>query len=148
MEENIKKPVIKVLILEDNPDRMKIFRKRFNEIDDIAFMIDHVEMAQDCIEKLSTKQYQIALFDHDLGGEVYVPVDNKNTGSEVARWIAKNPENINKDTPVILHSLNFDGRQNMRSLISYSYDMPAAWTEDNFKLIEDGIREYIKRSEK
>lgn len=92
-----------VLFLDDNDFRCQTFRSfvPFGTI---------VNEAQECIDKLSEKDYDIVLLDHDLGGEVYVNSEEKNTGMEVVRWIVENKPRIGK---VVVHSLNSGAALNM-----------------------------------
>lgn len=128
---------INILVLEDDPSRIVSFQNRFSEMSSGGKIChaEYVDTAQECIEKLSSKKYDIIFLDHDLGGEVYVDEQNKNTGSEVARWLSVNKEQFQKGTPVIVHSLNPAGRANMLNLINNSYEAPFVWTEDIFKKV-------------
>ena len=129
----------RILILEDDPLRIAAFKRRFLEIrDKHPFELDFVDNAQECIEKLSKIKYVLFFADHDLGGEVYVPTDNKNTGSEVARWIKNNPENINKDTIVLVHSYNSQAAITMVEMIPNSLLLPGVWSKDVFARINFG----------
>jgi ActR/RegA family two-component response regulator len=93
----------RVLILDDNEERMKRFKRYFLEMDDKKPYVDYVYTAQECIEKLKQHDYYLACFDHDLGDRVNVPTNDPNTGSEVVRWMWENKPNIEH---VIVHSCN------------------------------------------
>lgn len=130
--------ILKILILEDDMNRVREFTNRFVEFYEETTKcckVDHVETAQDCIDKLSEKEYDCIFLDHDLGGEVYVDEENTNTGSEVARWLRVNKNQFQKDCPIIIHSLNPAGRANMSSLIEGSHEAPFAWTKEVFSKI-------------
>jgi len=125
---------MKILLLEDDPNRVEQFQQRIKELNErnnVASILVHVETAKDCIAQLETDKFQLVLLDHDLGGEVYVPIDNTNTGSEVARWINKNPEKMN-GTSVITHTFNPAGAKNITELIPGCFYVPAIWTKDKF----------------
>jgi hypothetical protein len=94
----------KILILEDSKRRISTFREKSFEANlPTRFFIEYVENAFDCIEKLSKGKYTYLFLDHDLGDREDVPEDDKNTGSEVVRWIEKNKPEIEC---IIIHSMN------------------------------------------
>lgn len=111
---------MKILILEDNEDRIIQFKNNF-----ALYPPTVVENANDAIKQLTDNKWDVLFLDHDLGGSVHVSIDEKNTGSEVARFLKKNPDKI--PGLVILHSLNIDGRKNMKMLIPSSIMVPFAW---------------------
>ena len=120
-----------VLVLEDNPDRIIQFKRRFLEsgISDYDF----VDNFKDCIEKLSIKIYYLVFADHDLGGETYVSTSEENSGSGVVRWMVENDNNTG--AIVVVHSLNPAGRKNMMHMLESKYDcyeIPFVWTKDVF----------------
>jgi CheY-like chemotaxis protein len=117
--------VTKVLILEDDKERHRQFKQRMLEI---GASYDLVENADEAINLLKTKKYDIIFLDHDLGGEVYVSENNKNTGSEVARYLNKNMV----ESIVIIHSLNPIGSEYMQSLIPNSLIVPFVWGNEIF----------------
>ena len=117
------------LVLEDDIERISKFRKcLFN------FQTTYVDSAENCIYMLKNNKYDFIALDHDLGGQVFVPTDEKNTGSEVARWINNNYDNfINKESIIAVHSLNLPAAQNMLDLIPNSKHIPFLWLESVFK---------------
>jgi DNA-binding LytR/AlgR family response regulator len=128
---------MKILLLEDDKNRISQFYERvkeFNERNHVKSELIHVETAKDCIEKLENDTFNLILLDHDLGGEVYVSIDNTNTGSEVARWINKNPEKIH-GAFVITHTFNPAGANNIKDLLPECIYIPAIWMKDKFHKI-------------
>jgi CheY-like chemotaxis protein len=128
---------MKILLLEDDPNRVEQFQQRvkeLNERNNIKFELVHVETAKDCIDKLETDKFKLVLLDHDLGGEVYVDTDNTNTGSEVARWMNKNPDKI-KGVSIITHTFNPAGAKNIVALVPQCGYVPSIWTKDKFHQI-------------
>ncbi len=69
-----------------------------------------VNDAFSCIEKLSSYHWDTVYLDHDLGGEIFVDAKEKNSGSEVVRFIVDKRPSIGK---IIVHSLNPVERKNM-----------------------------------
>lgn len=119
----------KVLVLEDNDERIKEFKKRFLENKcDGTF----VEEASDCISLIEKEEFECIFLDHDLGGKVYVCVNEINTGSEVARWMNSHSHK-NENTPVVIHSFNNVGSAYMNRLIKNSFRIPSIWKENIFK---------------
>jgi CheY-like chemotaxis protein len=107
---------MKILILEDNPERHKIFKK---------FYVEHelciVETSTEAIEILQTHIFDAIFLDHDLGGQQMVE-SGPNTGYEVAKWLEENPEHSCSN--IIIHSLNPVGRDKMKAAIPYARIVP------------------------
>jgi len=103
---------MKILFLDDNKKRIEFF-KQFNPDADI------VENAQDCIKSLKENGiYDLICLDHDLGGEVYVNSENKNTGMEVVRYLEskeyrKYYSSNNVHCFIIVHTWNFKAGEEM-----------------------------------
>lgn len=118
---------MKILILEDDPKRISKFKQNFigRDVD-----VTYVEEAIDAINQIKEHKFDILFLDHDLGGKVYEPIDDPNTGSEVARYINKNPI----DSIVIVHSLSLLGKNNMLNLIKDSIYLPFVWEENVFNM--------------
>ena len=116
---------MKALVLEDDHNRARKFKQRFLER---GWSGIFTETAKEAIEHLKTTDFDIVFLDHDLGGEVFVNTDGSNTGSEVARWMAKNP----KKGYVVIHSLNTPAALVMQRLIPGSYHIPFVWEESIF----------------
>lgn len=91
-----------ILFLDDNPDRYTIFNIRHGANNKITW----VETAEACINKLKSEKFDRVCLDHDLGGDIFVNEYEKNTGSEVVRYIVNNKESIDLDTLFIIHSFN------------------------------------------
>lgn len=123
----LKEKAMKVLVLEDSNQRMMEFRQRFLER---GWIPTFTNTAKDAIENLQTKDFDIIFLDHDLGDEVYVDTSSKNTGSEVARWLNRNP----KSCIVVIHSLNAPAALYMKGLIKGSYHIPYVWKEEIFQV--------------
>ena len=111
-----------ILILEDDPDRVKKFKRKF-----IGNVIEIVDTPADAIFLLEHKEWDVLFLDHDLGGEVYVP-SGPGTGYEVAEWLSKNPDRMPER--VILHSYNDIGRANMKRVLPEAIMMAGVWLEE------------------
>jgi len=107
-----------VLILEDLPDRQKIF---IEKLADCAVII--VDNVSDAIGALDTPGLSAIFLDHDLDGRNGVPFDDPNCGSRVAEYLAVNKPGV----PVIIQSLNPAGAGNMKRILPEAVVMPAAW---------------------
>ena len=114
----------RLLILEDSPERVILFRKNFKNAELVC-----VETSTECIEKLKNEKWWGLFLDHDLGGEIYVESGgDKETGYDVAEFLYNNPEL--KPEYVAFHSLNEPGRKNMKGLIKDGYEHPFIWTKE------------------
>lgn len=97
---------LKILILEDNDWRTKAFKEFLGTHD-----LTCVETASAAIAALQSNTFDLILLDHDLGGLTYVGEADKNTGSEVVRWMV---ENMTAFPPIIVHSHNHDAALSMK----------------------------------
>ena len=120
---------MKVLVLEDSHIRVREFKQRLLEK---GWVGTFVESAMDAIKMLKEKKFDLIFLDHDLGDETYVDTYERNTGSEVARWLNEHPVKA----VVVIHSLNLPAAEYMQSLIKGSYLIPYVWTEERFKAIK------------
>jgi CheY-like chemotaxis protein len=126
-----------VLFLDDSPERAKHFRS-------IVPSAVFVTTAEECIAELGKRQWDYVFLDHDLGGEVYVDTAEKNTGSEVVRWIGKHRPQIGQ---IVVHSCNYDAAMYMViDLIAAGYE---AWAIPwpNLRCDNDLMAELAARQE-
>jgi CheY-like chemotaxis protein len=125
----------RILVLEDNLDRVRAFRQRCLER---GIVMDYAATAAGCIEQLLTLRHDALFLDHDLGDEVFVDSDSPNCGAEVARWLSCRPEQ--QPSIIVLHSLNEPGRARMRAYLPNAIEVPFAWTDERFPL--EGVSDY------
>ena len=69
-----------------------------------------VNTAQECIDRLQIDAYDVVFLDHDLGGQQFQDTREKNSGSEVVRWISEHKPKVGC---FYVHSLNPVERRNM-----------------------------------
>lgn len=101
-----------ILFLDDNPERTKRFLSAYPTAETVT-------TAEECIEKLKTKQYHVVLLDHDLGGEAWVDSSRDDTGMAVVRWIQKNKVEVQH---FIVHSHNTPAGEEMtKKLVDAGY---------------------------
>jgi CheY-like chemotaxis protein len=119
---------MRILIVEDNAERIKAFIDNYTSIAKLSLVLD----TKDAIGTLEENDpFDVIFLDHDLGGETMVQ-SGKGTGYEVAQWLVDNPDKMAQF--VILHSLNPTGRLNMLEVLTDAYgpdrifDGPFAWT--------------------
>jgi len=97
---------IKILVLEDDPKRIETFRSTLGQHDLVV-----ATEAANAIKALQESVFDIIFLDHDLGGQTFVSTADKNTGSEVVRWMC---ENMEVPCQVIIHSLNAPAALDMK----------------------------------
>lgn len=107
---------MKIFILEDNIQRIDVL---------IANLSNHsltiTSNAPDAIDFLTKdSEYDFFLLDHDLGGEIFVDINEPNTGSTVAKFLGGK----NIKGKVIVHSWNTVGAQNMMAHLPKSTHIP------------------------
>lgn len=89
---------MKILILEDDAERTKIFKR--NLIGNEVIVVDNV---QECIDYLKSDEFTAIMLDHDLGGQTYQD-PSEVTGYGVVKWLVANKDRCPKQ--VFVHSLN------------------------------------------
>ncbi len=121
---------MKVLILEDFFYRAKQFKDRFASfgITDIT----HVTRADECIRYISETKYDIIFLDYHLDNMEFEVLALDNTGAKVAGWIKDHPENINRDTLVIIHSGSEHGAAEIKKHLPNTHIIPCAWKKEVF----------------
>ena len=72
---------MKILILEDSKERIKIFKKNLTKYHDLYFF-DNVQDARDALELMGP--WDMLFLDHDLDNRVYVESEEPNTGYQLA----------------------------------------------------------------
>lgn len=122
---------MRVLVLEDNPSRVRAFKCRFAEQGWTALF---THTAQDCIRALQKDAFDYVFLDHDLDGEMQDTSD-PHTGSEVARWWRDAEDHPNRRARVVIHSFNREGAAYMEAAIFGSVYVPGVWLPDEFTLI-------------
>lgn len=94
--------MMKILILEDNPERMKYFKEKFKNNADII----HTEYSETAITYLKQVEFDIVFLDHDLGGK-QMDWEEENCGMNVVDWLVENIGNLKYNPEIIIHSFNF-----------------------------------------
>ena len=95
--------MINKLFLDDCPNRCRSFRSNFPS----ATIVND---AESCIAELKRQDWDQVFLDHDLGGTTYQDASDKNSGSEVVRWIVEWKPTVGL---FVCHSLNGPARENM-----------------------------------
>jgi len=107
---------MRILVVEDNLERIQWFRTEFDP--------HFVTVAMDAKTGIACVQEELVdliCLDHDLGGQVFADSHAQNTGYQVAKAIVNS---INKDTPVIVHSWNIAGAKNICSILKQAVYKP------------------------
>jgi CheY-like chemotaxis protein len=107
---------MKILIIEDDPARIFWFREKLRSICEPVIL----ETADEGARAVRQEQFDIIFLDHDLGGEVFVASEEKNTGYQVALAI---PDSINGQTHVIIHSWNPIGAHRIKEVLPAAHRM-------------------------
>lgn len=108
---------MKVLILEDNKERIKLFKKAF-KASDYCFIVDSVKQAKKVYEE--NTPFDIIFLDHDLDNRQYVSSLEENTGYQFAKYLAEKKA-IGR---IIVHSLNVVGARNICNLLPQAERIP------------------------
>lgn len=100
---------MKILILEDSPERHKLFKQNL-----IGTDLTITEYVDECKKLMQENDYQALFLDHDLGGKVHVESGgDEQTGYDIAKWLSEKPEGVSIPQLIVVHSLNESGRKNI-----------------------------------
>lgn len=117
--------MMKVLVLEDNPNRMKVIRQCL-----IGHLHSWVTSAGEAIDSIQCGAFDALMLDHDLGPENYHGKYDDNTGMAVVDWLVLNPVPFKV---IIIHSYNtVRGREMYNRLTEAGYEaiyFPGVWLE-------------------
>lgn len=117
---------VRIMFLDDNPERHKTMRKNC-----IGFAVSAAWNADEAIELLSKEEFDLIMLDHDLDAtKENMIVEGEKDGRYVASKMIESDRH--KTTPVILHSLNENGRDMMESILTNNgfenvHQLPFAW---------------------
>lgn len=102
---------LRILILEDDKGRTATFFSKLSR-----HTLVFVATAADAISLIKNEVFDVIFLDHDLGGETFVSVEDRNTGSEVIRLLVSGNE-ITKRPYIIIHSLNTPAADSMQKTL-------------------------------
>lgn len=129
-----------IFLLEDDMNRVEQFEKRRKELGDRLGVECHlyhaidVESAKRMLPALLS--VDLWLLDHDLGGRVYVPENDENTGSAFIRWVLNEPAILNRPINILVHSLNEPAAKRMvlglKEAGKKSCWIPFLWNKETF----------------
>ena len=113
--------MIKILILEDDAERSKLFRRNF-----INAKLTFVKTVKRAIEELTNEKWDLLFLDHDLNGHVFVKSGGtEETGYDVAKFLSENLQYMPKK--IFIHTLNPVGRENIKSLLPMAEESIFIW---------------------
>lgn len=119
---------MRILFLDDNPERHRVFGRTA-----AGHAVDHAYTAAEAIAFLRGDTYEVVYLDHDLGGPESegLILDGVEDGRFVAHWIAEHAHDM-PGTFFVVHSLNFAGAEAMMALLRgvglEARRIPFAWT--------------------
>ena len=112
---------LRILILEDDSNRITIFKEKLKGHDWYFF-----DVADDAIGALSTikdKPWDVIFLDHDLDGQIFVSSSHHNTGYTVAKYIEEHRNDL-EIKQIIIHSMNPAGASNMKAALPEATVIP------------------------
>ena len=123
---------VRVLVLEDSPERIKRFKAYFGVNDHFVFEADFTDDADQAIALFQQNPYDLLFLDHDLG-EGSNP-DPENNGKRFTQWLLERRSNPTV-TMAAVHSLNFGAAhrmtQDIRQAGITTYKLPFIWNDMN-----------------
>jgi len=126
----IQSGTVKVLFLDDDPERQKYFR---HALDGVRVELTAVTTSAEAIAELEKQRFDVVCLDHDLDGRIFVE-SGPGTGYEVAERLLAT---ANRDAQVVVHTLNEAGARKMLDLLGPK----AVWVPFfNIKVITNAIR--------
>ncbi len=115
---------MKVLVLDDDKHRLKIFKNKLSDEHDVETTMT----SDETIKKLNRKDYDYIFLDHDLGGK-QMEWEDDNCGMNVVDWMIKN--NKQKKAIIHVHSYNIPRGKEMYQRLKEKgykvYHSPGAW---------------------
>jgi len=103
-----------VLILDDDVRRFPFLLKYAASVVGVCEPV-FTKTADEAMVALQLRsRWDLLMLDHDLGGRVYVPSDEPNTGYRVAKFIVEHSVAFDR---CILHSLNIGASRRMGQLL-------------------------------
>lgn len=113
---------MRILFLDDMKSRRDVFKQK-----SIGCSVDFATTAQEAIDFLRKNEYDAIYLDHDLEDEHYqCNKDDHEDGRFVAKKLLEMAQHHGKT--VIVHSLNSNGRANIRSILKDKFDV---WLPEN-----------------
>ena len=109
---------MKILILEDAPERIRTFQKQLKDHD--VYFFDDVADAIAAVEFIG--DFDMYFIDHDLDNQVFVDSHESNTGYQFAKHLSK--KELSDSIDIIIHSMNPVGAQNIKSVLPQSKIIP------------------------
>jgi hypothetical protein len=120
---------VKILVLDDNPERLRIFGEWFREHEVIL-----TNCYGDCVQALiSDSPFDLVHLDHDLNDfgkkskMAGMYGENELTGADVAWYITVELAEAKWPRKVIIHSWNPDGARNMLNLLRDRTSIPTTY---------------------
>jgi CheY-like chemotaxis protein len=113
---------MRLLIVEDSQARIDWFINEFRE-----HSLTIVKTAKEAIELVTKYKFDVIFLDHDLEDVHYKSLLDygvackEGTGYEVAKHIKNS---INDAVPVIVHSMNYAGTENIKSVLANAIHIP------------------------
>lgn len=119
---------VRVLVLEDSPERIKRFKAYFGVNDHFVFEADFTDDADQAIALFQQKPYDLLFLDHDLD-EGSNP-DPENNGKRFTASLIGNPRAIHVAMAVV-HSINPMGNpamcDDLKNAGVWCYGIPWVW---------------------
>lgn len=107
---------MKILILEDNQDRIEKFKQLFKN-QETYFYTNVIDAYHACM----IHEFKVLFLDHDLGGKIWVDSDEENTGYEFVKLLTE--KKLQNKSLIYIHSSNPIGANRMLNyLLDYQYD--------------------------
>lgn len=110
----------KILILEDNDDRINLFKENWTHP---LLELTFVEHSDEAIKLLKVNNFNIIFLDHDLD-EKQMRYNPEDCGMRVAEFLKENPVNAE----IVIHSMNSAAAKLMNKLLPKAKLIPGIWT--------------------
>lgn len=113
-----------ILVFEDSNERLKFFGYAL-----INHSVQFARNVEEAVKLFKNNKFDIAFFDHDID-------ESEFTGYTLVKWLVDN----NLYLPIVYHTFNYPGYQNMNSLIPGKH-VSCCWLLDN-----DSMNKLISRT--
>lgn len=121
-----------ILVIDDEEDPRHVWFR--TTLGALGHQVSSAYDADQALEQLATRKFDVAFFDHDLG-------NHSVSGSAIAGHALNDPDTYHRPRSAWAHSMNYDGARNIASKF-YSAGIPV--TMESFAILQMSDAEHVQ----